>query len=361
MEYERQRITPRHYDFTPIFAKITSKIEFIRRPVQDANDTHEGTLIFQDEQHEIIMKSPIHLESIFDNIYAVHDKSTPNKYLVLFTTYKKFTDYCIYGMFLYYDLSRFDRIVERNWKELVLCDYDGRNGKIDENNTVLYKQTLLFHQTHRDTYNVTFFVKHVLSDDSIDEQTTLYLHDIKTVVGQIPDQPRILKTVNAQNKIVFFDLGSLHSKETSVKWDALYDHELCLAKYVVEDECEDSVVVNNILTKEECKEREIYPLHCVKCSVPVSIATYGYDGYYMNLGESYCGECEIRYSASDQVWKCCKVMYNGFICGSALDSLSSECVRQHSETLKVKQNGRKECDYKYPFKQRVKLTAKQQI
>lgn len=353
MEHERQRITPRHYDFTPIFAKITSKIEFIRRPV---DNTHEGTLIFQDEQYKIIMKSPNHLESIFDNIYAVHDKSTPNRYLVLFTIYKKFTDYCIYGMFLYYDISNIERIVERNWKELVLCDYDGRNGKIDENNTILYKQTLLFHQSHRDTHNATFYVKHILSDDSIDEQTTLHLHDIKLVMGQVPDQPRILKTVNAQNRIVLFDLGSLHSKETGVKWDGLYDHELCLAKYVVEDEDEDSVV-NNVLMKEECKDREIYPFHCAKCLERVTFATYEYDGYYMNLGESYCGNCEIRYSASDQVWKCCKVMENGFICGSTLD-ISSECERQHSETLKVvKQNGRKEYDYKYPYKKHVKLTA----
>jgi len=374
---EKQEISKRckssKENFGPLFSKIINKFSFIREYVTDKFEPAENKkIIYKDDNYRLLVTGPKELIDLFENIYAVHDKSTINKYLVCFTMYKLYTDYCIYGLFLYFDINNISEISEKILKEVVLCNFDGRNGRINEKNTILYRQTLLFHQTHRDTHKTIFYINHLSYDDTLDGHLQLYLEDIYLVKGQSELTPRLLETINeTQDKHILFDLGSLrytaHTEPTQ--------ENLCITKYVFTKENEemDNFVkwgINDLKQEDYCNG---YPDYCIKCSVLTNIVSYGYEYYHINLGESYCNNCEIRYSLSNArpigegwsltegVWKCCKLTNNGWICGSTLDE-KYNCSKEHNEKLIITKyliHGRpKETQYfKPPYKQKMHLTA----
>lgn len=362
---EKQEISKRctsvKENFGPLFSKIINKFRFIREYVTDEFEPAENKkILYKDDNYRLLVTGPKELINLFENIYAVHDKSTINKYLVCFTMYKLYTDYCIYGLFLYFDVNNVDEIAEKLLKEVVLCNYDGRNGQINEKNTILYKQTLLFYQTHRDTYKTIFFINHLSYDDILDGQLKLYLEDIYLVKGQPELTPRLLETTNeTQDKHILFDLGSLHYTSHNEPTQ----NNLCLKKYTFTKESNEEMDnfikwgINDVEQEDYCNG---YPDYCIKCSVLTNIVSYGYNYYHINLGESYCRNCEIRWSLTEGVWKCCKLTNNGWICGSTLDE-KYNCSKQHNEKLIITQfltgAPKEKQHFKPPYKQKIHLTA----
>lgn len=50
-----------------------------------------------------------------------------------------------------------------------------------------------------------------------------------------------------------------------------------------------------------------YPNNCVICYKKTNEASFGHNNTFIGLGNSFCLGCQIRYSKSDKVWKCCKL------------------------------------------------------
>lgn len=367
-EIRKTCISPKE-NFCPLFSKIINKFTFIREYVTDKyEEPNEKKIIYKDDTYRLSITGPEEYINLFQNIYAVHDKSTLNKYLICFTMYKSYTDYCIYGMFLYFDINDISKIAEKIIKNIVLCDFDGRNQRINEKNTILYRQTLLFHQEHRDTRKITFFIKHLTYDDDIHEQIKLYFDEIYLVKGQPELTPRLLNLTNeVQDKHILFDLGSLCYEDDNIIPCTHYDlseEKLCITKYTFTKESNeemDNFIKWGINDVEQEDYSSSYPDYCIKCSVLTNIVSYGYNHYHINLGESYCHNCEIRYSASEGVWKCCKLTNNGWICGLTLDE-KYNCSKDHNQELVVTKyliHGRpkEKRHFKPPYKQDMQLTA----
>lgn len=83
----------------------------------------------------------------------------------------------------------------------------------------------------------------------------------------------------------------------------------------------------------------------------------------MNLGSSYCENCQIRYSDSNKSWKCGKLIEtnnNCYMCGQELDE-NYCCNNQHSLNkscgIITREINDIKLHYKYPYKRNIHLTA----
>ena len=51
-----------------------------------------------------------------------------------------------------------------------------------------------------------------------------------------------------------------------------------------------------------------YVQNCAKCNQTTCMARYYHKSSTRGLGNSYCRECDIRYSFTDKTWNCCKLI-----------------------------------------------------
>jgi hypothetical protein len=101
-----------------------------------------------------------------------------------------------------------------------------------------------------------------------------------------------------------------------------------------------------------------YKPYCIKCEKLTNQASWGYDYTTGKLGNSYCQNCEIRYSKTEDAWLCCKLTdepigYQFYFCSNKLVK-GLVCDKEHSKTKKIEvvSNNR------HPNKTSIHLTYK---
>ncbi len=88
------------------------------------------------------------------------------------------------------------------------------------------------------------------------------------------------------------------------------------------------------------KDEYGYELYCIKCGELTIQASWGYDYTTGKLGNSYCQNCEIRFSISQKKWVCCKLSeeplgYKYYFCSNKVDK-DLNCDKEHSKKMKIK-------------------------
>ena len=246
---------------------------------------------------------------------------------------------------------------------------------------------MLFYQVHRDSHQLYLFVNLLNHHDNLQHKSTKYT-EIKT--NYLPDKakyynPRffhITEILEQKNWIttkttnVLIDLGSLKFVENYEKNSSMFNFKtkpnnyLLLDYYKIDLETDiDKYITKIIALDVEETSFEGYPLKCAKCSNLTKTAIYGYNNITMGLGNSYCVNCDIRYSKSDNSWICCKLTnkmdddkddFGINICSCKLEPTTNYiCNKQevHSKKYNLQINYT-EKTYKYPFKDVINITPK---
>ena len=321
-----------------IFKKSLSNIQIKKVKFNDI-PPEEFNIIYKNVETDtkIIIKDEIKL---YDKVYAIQDSNQPNRYFVGLTYYCSCT---ILGFIVYFDdlgNSKGNKILNK-----ILCGFDIRNGIIK---TFLFNQTLLFTQIQRDTGSLIVFINILSHEDSIVSKNVKYTNIIANKhVDNVIDYKRFILVVSNENNILI-DLGS-------VKYSKEYKYCSILKKIL------DCFVINiykvNIeeidsFIKDFNDEPEYfgngYPDNCIRCKKLTSIGKFGYKYLYMELGESYCKDCNIRFSKLENRWICCKLNIDNNFCLSTVTT-GKLCNFNHSTTMKIIITNEKET-FISPFK-----------
>jgi len=338
----------------------------------------------------------------YGSIFATQDNLYTNRYFIGFQYHRMHTDNEICGMIVYFD--SIGVMKQKNILYNIPCSYDTRNGQIDSTKTILYNRTLMFYQIHRDSKNLTIFVNLLNWNDKIIETKTFYdtkiichqFEELKNITNEFIEKnnlnPRFfyVKTRNYNynnsndnsndnsntDKHIFLDLDSLDCIEKEEKniftnmFSGKKEKFIKLDYYVLNslDNIDDFVSVSSKFEKKELVSD--YPIFCPKCSKLTSKATHVQNKKYgnstMGLGDSFCFDCKIRYSKSENCWLCCfltteveeenDLCYTG-ICHSKLDETNGfncACKDKHTSKYKLSIKMTEET-YMYPFKQTITL------
>jgi hypothetical protein len=339
-------------DYYALWEQIASRFSFVRyeytntksKPlelnlIKEINDKYTNKYYSSKPDYKIIWNSMnecilINKTWEYGRIFIIPDYSTPHRYFAGFEYNCEYISSRIAGMIVYFDN---DGNMIQNKKKIIRCglseDYDIRNGIINHLNSAFYKQTLIFTQSHRDTKNLIININLLDFNDNIICQSSKFT-ELKTILSNdytniqtLLKYPRFFHFHgNSNNKInnddnkkknIMIDLGSLKLLKKYVKqyvqpnsnifkFNPFY--YLSLDYYLSnsdQDNMEEFFEQANLYQTEEFTDG--YPNKCVICFKKTSEAIFAYKNILMGLGNSFCLECQIRYSLSDKVWKCCKL------------------------------------------------------
>jgi hypothetical protein len=331
-----------------IFEKSISNIQIKQVKL---NDTHfdKFDVIYENFETDtkIIMRDDIKL---YNNVYVKQDGNQSNRYFIGLKYYHEYCDFSILGLIVYFDdlgNCAEKKILNRN-----LGRFDGRNGLV---NMFLYNQTLLFTQIHRDTGILIVSINILSCEDLIINNIEKYtnIETNRDSIYGIVDYKRFIM-INTKTINILLDLGSVkYIKE--YKFDSIFKKKLdcfVINSYKVKrDE------LSNFI-KEFDSEQEYfgngYPHNCIQCKKITSITKFFYENLHVYLGESYCKDCNIRFSKSENRWECCKLNKNNYFCSATvLDN--KLCDLEHSSTMKIIITN-EEKTYIYPFKQKLNIS-----
>ncbi len=378
--------------------KSTNKFSFFENNID--KELSNYNIAYQDDNYAIITKK--NWFENFGRIFIVPDKSQSNRYFIGLSMYGISTNYNVFGFILYFDSD--GNVTNKNILNKIVCQFDSRNVHIDETNTILYNQTLLFYQVHRDTYNLNLFLNLLDYGDNLIINNEFYDTEIKTsrfyneYINNITLEEKLnsrffhikkkSKSNNDDEPNIFIDLGSLKkisepksiNKNTSTFVDKIFynkqnvsnDLETWLKLDYYSLASNDSNELNNFIEKSSKFEEEYsdgYITYCAKCNGLTSIGTYNFKNITMGLGKSFCTKCEIRYSQSENSWLCCKLTnsidndikyHDTNICHTKLNSENNyECVNcfSHSNIYNFQYNIMSS-HHKYPFKKTINICPK---
>ena len=317
--------------------------------------------------------------NIFNKIYAVEDQYYKNRFFVGFDIENGYTNSSITGIIIYFNNDNKHTITHVLRRELF--NYDFRNGEYD---TYLYRQSLVFTQSHRDIKKLTIGL--ILLDnndfviDSLKKQTDI---DMKMYFkNRTIIDPRfiVIEGIKDSNKI--FDLGSLKSVKVNNEENKEISRISFLFKYYDNNYIKNNnknetkyLVINSYTVNKNFNSKELkvlvknisgemeyygdeYPENCILCNNKTSEGHFEYKNMYMGLGNAYCSKCNIRYSKTRKTWECCKVHKNeNNVCEGVInDANSFICQEEHSNKLDVKIFRETNNSSKFPYKNSVHIT-----
>jgi hypothetical protein len=362
-------------DFYVFFEKIIKKTFFHKLDITnqlgdflEKNNLSNKNIIYNKKDYAIVYVNPIITDFDFD-LYAVCDIRDPNRHFVgvKVKNVGYSTNINIFGFFLYF--GKTNNVVDIVIVPRQIFQYDWRNGVIDENNTFLYNQSLVFLESHRDghyqftvccfTYDDIFIGSH---QDFTKIRSDYYCNNYKILNRMLilPDK----KTKN----IYGVDLASVkiteseNQKRNGYKKNKIMSYDI----YEVSSSLLDEFISNSSNFPEE-SYGDSYPNICPKCNNSTNIASVHYNTHVsMYLGKGYCHNCEIRYSFTDKSWNCCKQILcideycNNYkriyeICGKKLDS-NFICHETHDEDKLI--ITREKYNEKKPYKNGLYLSVK---
>jgi hypothetical protein len=365
-------------DFAFLWEKISSQFIFsiikYEKPLEnDENDLDENDyfyekkfvnkiytpasnekIIYHDSntQRLMIIKNSM----FFNHIYAVRDELEPNRYFVGFNSFGQYANITTIGMIIYFD----DDGNVKNKKIFLreLCNYDSRNGLIE---TYLYNQSLIFTQIHRDTSAFMMNIVLLSYDDCFETRNKFYFEKIKTICKFENNRDVLNKRfikVETIDTNRLFDMGSTRIE---INKSNKTENQLIITSYKVSN----SELENFINSFSDNNEyyNDGYANNCIECGEVTSIANYSYSNSkysatHLGLGRGYCFKCQIRYSKTEQIWKCCKLKNNDdYLCSNTVTK-NNMCKKEHSTAneIVIKSYGEQSC--KFPYKKEINLTRK---
>jgi hypothetical protein len=288
-----------------------------------SSDPYEDYLVVYHEGHTMLVTHRrFHSVGTF---FAVPDSESPYRFFIGFAFVVGPMTESIAGLFVYF--SEEGQKIEIG--ENVLFTYDIRNGYIRGKDGHLYRQSLFFTQSHRDTARMILYVHHVdYETDRINGHTMVYTD---YMVREVHHRGRFLYFSHLTlPKYRVIDLGTLSLKEEDNQQERERgrnrergrERKMTFSTYVVEAPSLDPFL--DIATSfPERQYSDGYPLTCIRCHEPTHAANYGYKSsplecYEMGLGNSYCPSCHIRYSLSRGTWLCTRVGHRGQMCESSI-------------------------------------------
>ena len=334
-------------DYSCLWEQIASKFNFIRisyenkesKPsekniIDQINTKYTNIYYSSKPDYKIIWDAPneyilINKPWEYGKIFVIPDYSIPYRYFIGFEYKSGYTTNQVAGMIIYFDLQ--GNMISTKTKIIpygLTTNYDVRDGSINSSKSSFYKQTLIFTLSHRDKNNLITNINLLDFDDHIICQSSDFTQ-LKTIWGDYTNVQTMLKyprffhfvgysseTENKQINVII-DLGSLkmlknHIKHYTQVYGSIYKNDpsdyLSLDYYISDDKqdnLEEFFERANLYESEEFNDG--YPDNCVICLKKTTEATYGYNNICMGLGNSFCLDCQIRYSKSDKAWKCCKL------------------------------------------------------
>jgi|LauGreDrversion4_2_1035121.scaffolds.fasta_scaffold29210_2 hypothetical protein len=311
-------------------------------------------VIFKKGNTCIITNRPTQL---FGTFFAVEDTDWENRYFIAFAFSVGCLTESITGMMVYFredGLSHADHITIY---DRVIVTYDLRNGKIRSSEMVLYHQTLLFLQSHRDSHNMILYLTHLLYDsDKINTSTSYYTQYAMTCLfpEDIHIHKRFVLCPMKEGQMVI-DMGSLDLKKEDDR--TIY---LSFYSYVITSRSIFPAFLEMAVNFPEKPYSDGYPTECIQCGKTTSAATFYFkrspSSYVTSgMGNSYCDTCRIRYSHTKKEWVCANIDIRGYTCDGILPigSLCQNMITHSSDqTCILIQENRQ---YKYPYRNYVRL------
>jgi hypothetical protein len=312
--------------FIYIWHTIANKFKF-----KKINSEHNNINI--KNKYKIIMTEGYELaKNIFDSIFVVQDNFENNRYFIGFSLKYNYTNCLIFGIILYLDNNNTNHI---NILFDILCNYDTKNITINSDNIFMYNQTLVFFHLNNDTYKLSLSITLLSYDDKI---INYCYHNTNIKIYSLENNIQNYKRFILFNNIVF-DLGSLKLFTNNYNYLQINSYNILTHKDI-----------QNIKDNEEYYG-DNYPNNCSKCNNLLYIALYNCNYYNIDLGNSFCINCLVRFSKSCNSWICCKIKQNNeYLCSTKLYN-TFICNYEHSttNTTIVKKTNNKY--HKYPYKE----------
>jgi len=306
--------TPDQNGFFHFYSSVLSNTVFMKMAtdseVLTTNNIYKVNMKnSENNQNMSILHTNDALDKYTEYIYAVADPLDKHRFFigVIFRGY--YTSMLVSGMFLYFDND--GNNLKKTVMESILCNYDCRNGKIDETNTYLYNQTLLMTQMHRDSNTQIITLACFDYNDTLLGISMEYT-DIKCGYSSTPiirhNRWLTYTDVNT-HKYIIINLGSVYvsnEKQEDNYYSVRREKHICYYVYIYNDNVNiDNTIMDLNTTIKENPYDDGYPLDCIKCGNRLEIATLNIGILMQTLGCGYCNECRIRYSKSSNAWICC--------------------------------------------------------
>jgi hypothetical protein len=330
---EHQIYKEKNSNFYVFFERIIKKTKFYKLDNSQVsefinkNKLDNINVIYKNE-YTIVYINPI-ITELNLKLYVVKDTNDSHRHFVGVGIEGGYTSFLIYGLFLYFDKN--NNVSDMIIIPEILLKYDWRNGRIDEKNTFLYNQSLVFLESHRDSGTLiittccfNYYDKFI---GSYKDYTNIK-SDYFCKNNKIENQMLILLD-DKTKKYYGFDLASVKITEFNYDKDKInYDI------YEIEYDLLDEFIIKSKDFPVEPYGID-YPKNCSKCNNLTSIANlyknkkHGFS--FVNLGSGYCYDCQIRYSLTDKAWLCCLITnYDDghWICQQKLDS-NFNCDKIH--------------------------------
>ena len=349
--------------------KYNQQLRNYRKYLKSYNFDERTQIIFENDDYILLITNL--KTNIFNKIYAVEDEYYKNRFFVGFVSENGYTNSSITGIIIYFNNDNKHTITNILKRELF--NYDFRNG---EYNTYLYRQSLIFTQSHRDIRKLTIGLILLNNEDniinSLKEQTdidmTMYNRNNFII------DPRFILIEGIKDNNTIFDIASLKlvnkeitEEENKSNINSFFGYKKYSNKSTIKYLVINSYTINkntnlkkwiNDFSEEMIIYGDEYPENCILCNNKTCEASYHYKNMYMGLGNAFCGNCNIRYSKTKKIWECCKPNKEGdFLCEEMVNNTNSYiCQIEHSEKLDVKIIHTSNNSSKFPYKKSVNIT-----
>lgn len=358
-EYKLECHQTHKSEFSPLWKIMASSFRFMKILKQDIDKYPKWHIINTSQQDTHIILTDKLYE--FGSLFIIKDSFNDNRYFIGFTFHAYYTIHNATGIFVYF--NQHGQSDQYKICTNILWHYDHRNGKCDDTNTCLFNQSLVFGYIHRDTGTLFMFVNYLSYDDEIIAQTKEFDTDIHGIrfnsKNNAPKYNRFYYIFSKEKNHILFDLGSLGKINNNDSDNYKID------KYIItpndNDDNKLELFFNDIENIPICEYNDGYPEKCIKCNQATISAIYYHDNSSCNLGNSYCNNCNIRYSQSYLRWECCKcISYsndNYYMCNKPLNNNNYECdEKTHMINIKFKYNFAQP-SLKYPFRKHADVTS----
>ncbi len=363
--------------FTGLWRMIASQQQFLKLTLSHPNPTKEeideaikhrhGSLspyslsvfsdyivIFKRGNTCIITNRPT---QTFGTFFAVEDTDWDNRYFIGFAFSVGCLTESITGMMVYFREDGLSHPNQMTIYERVLATYDLRNGKIRSSETILYHQTLLFLQSHRDSQNMILFLTHLLYDsDKINTSTSYYTNYKMNYL--FPEGTHMYKrfiVCHMKDSQLILDMGSLDfvTEDKNTTYLSFYSYMITSSSVL-------PAFLDMAINFPEKSYTDGYPKECIQCAKYTSAGSFYFKGspasyITIGMGNSYCDTCHIRYSQTRKEWVCAKIDNRGYICDGILQmkgACQSETTHSSDQTCILIQEGKQ---FKYPYRNYVRL------
>jgi len=247
----------------------------------------------------------------FCTLFCVGDPNDKNRFFVGINMCMSIFSYGLTGLFIYFNNENIsDMIIVSE----ILKEYDSRNNIITAKETFLYNQSLVFLEKHRDLNNFRITICCFDYYDKLSAKHT----DITDISGKY----RLYNKWLIFNDTDIIDLSSVHVESNRLKYNM----------YKIISDMEAFLKIASVFN--EIEYCDYYPKNCIKCNELTCITTF-YNkinecaSQIINMGNSYCHNCAIRYSLSNKSWVCCKLIEDDKFCFKKVDT-NYNCTLSHN-------------------------------